>query len=107
MPASEITAERFEEWAILELMGHRRLAGRVSEMTVGGAALIRIDVPEGLDGDGVKLTQLYAPGAIYCITPVAESVARGFAARLDVAPISRWELDALPRREDPDDEMVD
>lgn len=34
------------QWAILELMGHQRLAGRVSQQTFGGAQLIRVDVPE-------------------------------------------------------------
>lgn len=34
------------QWAILELMGHQRLAGRVTQQTFGGANLIRVDVPE-------------------------------------------------------------
>jgi hypothetical protein len=33
-------------WAIIELMGHRRLAGWLSEEEVAGAAFLRIDVPE-------------------------------------------------------------
>lgn len=33
-------------WAIVELMGHQRVAGRISQQTFGGAALIRVDVPE-------------------------------------------------------------
>jgi hypothetical protein len=36
----------FEGWAILELMGHRRLGGYLREQDVAGAAFIRIDVPE-------------------------------------------------------------
>lgn len=36
----------FEGWAILELMGHRRLGGHVSEATVAGAGFLRIDVPD-------------------------------------------------------------
>jgi hypothetical protein len=35
----------FEGWAILELMGHRRLAGYVQEATIAGGAFIRLDVP--------------------------------------------------------------
>lgn len=34
------------QWAILELMGHQRLAGRITQQTFGGAQLIRVDVPE-------------------------------------------------------------
>ena len=37
--------ETFEEWAVLELMGHRRLAGKVTEATIGGGAFLRIDIP--------------------------------------------------------------
>ena len=33
-------------WAIVELMGHQRIAGRISQQAFGGANLIRIDVPE-------------------------------------------------------------
>lgn len=35
----------FEGWVILELMGHRRLAGYLSERQIGGASFLRIDVP--------------------------------------------------------------
>jgi hypothetical protein len=38
--------QSFEGWAILELMGHRRLGGYVTEQQVGGVAFVRIDVPE-------------------------------------------------------------
>ena len=41
----------FEEWAILELMGHRKLAGKVTEQTIGSSTFVRIDVPGG-DGYG-------------------------------------------------------
>jgi hypothetical protein len=30
----------FEEWAVLELMGHRRLAGKVTDAVIGGGAFI-------------------------------------------------------------------
>ena len=42
-----MTEERkaFEGWAILELMGHRRLGGLVTEQEIAGAAFLRIDVP--------------------------------------------------------------
>lgn len=37
--------ETFEGWAILELMGHRRLAGYVREVEVAGAGMLRLDIP--------------------------------------------------------------
>lgn len=33
-------------WAIVELFGHQRIAGRISEQQFGGDAFVRIDVPE-------------------------------------------------------------
>ncbi len=79
----------FEGWAILELMGRRRMAGKLSEATIAGAKLIRIDVPLET-GD---VTQFYSPSAVYCITQTTEEVARRAASRLEqVAPASAWEL---------------
>ncbi len=83
-----------EGWAILELMGHRRLAGIVSETTVAGGAFIRIDIPG--TGDQGPATQFYAPAAIYCLTPTTEAIARAAAASAVVQPVQRWELKALP-----------
>lgn len=85
-----MNGKAFEEWAVLELMGHRRLAGRVSEETIGGASFIRIDVPGGA-------TQFYAPGAVYCITPTTEQLARAFAEGNRPRPVERYELPASPR----------
>ena len=79
----------FEGWAILELMGRRRLAGRLSEATIGGAKLIRIDIPLPTG----EVTQFYGGSAVYCITPTTEEIARRAAARLESpAPVSAWEL---------------
>ena len=86
--------EAFEGWAILELMGHRRLAGYVTEQEIAGAGMLRIDVPG--EGDEVHATQFYSPSSLYCLTPVAEEVARGLARRTKPAPVQRWELPAAP-----------
>ncbi|MGE5590980.1 MAG: acetyltransferase [Bacillota bacterium] len=82
----------FAEWAILELMGHRRLAGHVTEQEIAGASFIRIDVP-GVDA--TVATQFYAPVAIYAITPTTEEVARAVASANQPEPVTRWELTAL------------
>jgi hypothetical protein len=83
----------FEGWAILELMGHRKLAGYVREQEVAGSGFLRIDVP-GEGSDGSVATQFYAPGALYCLTPTTEQVARRFAAGCRPEPVTRWELPA-------------
>jgi hypothetical protein len=91
----------FEGWAILELMGHRKLAGYVREQEVAGAGFIRIDVPR-VGADENVATQFYAPGALYCLTPTTEDVARRIAASCQPEPVTRWEL---PARADSGEEV--
>ena len=81
----------FEGWAVLELMGHRKLAGYVSEQEIAGASFIRIDVP-ATNGEGNVATQFYSAGAVYCLTPTTEQIARGLAAHAQPEPVTRWEL---------------
>lgn len=76
-------------WCILELMGHRRLAGQLREELVGGSVMLRIDVAKA-DGN---MTQFYGGSAVYCITPTTEAVARAFAATLTGGPVMRYEID--------------
>ncbi|MGC4059383.1 MAG: hypothetical protein QM749_00390 [Aquabacterium sp.] len=33
-------------YAIVELFGHQKIAGHISEQTFGGQAMVRVDVPE-------------------------------------------------------------
>jgi len=76
--------EQLSTWAILELFGHKRLAGFVTQQSIGAAALIRIDVPDvQLDDDtrSYAFTKYVGPGAIYCLTPCSEEVARAAAQR--------------------------
>jgi hypothetical protein len=93
----------FEGWAILELMGHRKLGGYVREQNVAGAGFLRVDVP-GKEGN--VATQFYAPGALYCLTPVSEAIARRFAQGVQPEPVTRWELPA-PRDPSPSRAMAD
>lgn len=83
--------ESFEGWAILELMGHRRLAGFVRDVEMFGGRMCRIDVPGPVGGEP-KATQFYAAGAIYCVTPTTEETARRVAETGDVAPVKPWEF---------------
>ncbi len=89
--SGEASATPFASWAILELMGHRRLAGYVTEQEIAGHGFIRLDVPKGPEG-GVKATQFYAPGAVYAITPCLQATALRMAALSDPAPVHEWEL---------------
>ena len=104
--------EKFEGWCILELMGHRRLAGWVSEQEFAGSAFVRLDVyehapePGGMVAGGIHepaepdkaiVTQFYSPAAVYCITPTTEDIARKLGAKSKPEPVSRFELEP-PRR---------
>lgn len=79
----------FREWAILELMGHRKMVGWITEQQIGGASFIRIDIPKGggplFDTDA---TQFYSPSAVYCITPTTEEVARKVASTCQTRPVT-------------------
>lgn len=84
----------YEGWAILELMGHRKLGGYIRVVELAGAAFVRIDVPaEDVYG---AATQFYASAAIYAITPTMEETARALARGCRPAPVTRWELPPAP-----------
>lgn len=83
----------FDQWAILELLGHVRIAGRITEESHFGTALGRIDIP---DGDGFT-TQYFGGGSVYRITPTTEEVARLVAVGNQPEPVHRWELPAAGR----------
>lgn len=96
----------FEHWALVEIFGHTRLAGRVSEATIGGCSFVRVDVPE--TSRDAAFTRFYGQGAIYSITLVDEAVARAAVERLHAAPLSIYlpQLQAIPQRASgaPDDD---
>lgn len=83
----------FDQWCIVELFGHQRIAGRVTEQTVGGCAFVRVDVPAV--GDIPGYTRLLGQGAIYAINPVTEELSRAAAAAYRAVPVSPYELPEL------------
>jgi hypothetical protein len=100
-----MSEETFGMWAVLELMGHRRLTGYVTEETHFGVGVIRIDI-HGADREAPAIaTQWYSPSSLYCLTPTTEEIAR--AANNRPAPIQRWELPALQETSHFDDDDED
>jgi hypothetical protein len=65
--------EPYTGWAIVKLMGHRQTAGRVAQVQMYGATMLRVDTPE--PGGGTIASQMYGGTAIYCVTPCTEAVA--------------------------------
>jgi hypothetical protein len=83
-----IDDKKDEVWAICELMGHVRLAGRLSEEEKFGAKMGRLDIP---DGDGF-VTQYFGGGSVYRITVCTEAVARQVCRQTSPAPVSPWDF---------------
>lgn len=93
------TDSQFNEWAVVEIMGHKKFAGHVTEHSVGGAGFIRVDVPEISLPAGEVLpafTKIFGAGSIYCLTPCTESTARAFAASFRSEAFAKYELPRLP-----------
>lgn len=82
-------------WALVELFGHQKVAGYVTEAQIGGCSFVRVDVPDAVGSAAV--TKFYGNGAIYGITPVSEDVARAIVREYKPAPINVYipELKAL------------
>lgn len=83
----------YEGFAIIELMGHRRLGGKVCQAEQYGVAMLRVDVP-GDDGE-IIATQFCGGSSIYALTPCSEEAARAVAKSNRPEPVTRWELPAL------------
>lgn len=78
-----------DTWAVVELMGHVRLAGRLSEVERFGGKLARLDVPQA---DGSFVTQFFGAAGVYRITFVSEAVARHVAKGTSAAPVQPWDF---------------
>ena len=91
-------SDKFEHWGIVELMGHQRAAGRLSEETIGGANMLRVDVPEG---DTFR-TAYYGSSAIYAVHITDERIARAVADGMGRRPPYAYEISRLLPAPNPD-----
>lgn len=80
----------FDQWCILEIMGHQRFAGRVSEITIAGFGMLRLDVPQ--TPSQPAFTRIFIGASVYAISPVTEETARLLAAKLGQSPISLYDM---------------
>ena len=88
--------EKLELWAVVELFGHQRISGKVTEHSFGSSTFIRIDVPETKLQP--KFTRIVNPSAIYAINPVTEEVALEMAERIEVKPIDVWDIREMQKK---------
>ena len=76
-------------YAIVEIFGHQRIAGKISEHNLGGT-FVRVDVPS-VNGR-TAFTKLYGPSAIYAISFVDRDVCLAAAERLAEVPVNQYTL---------------
>lgn len=88
--------EKLELFAIIELFGHQRISGKVSEQTVGSSTFVRIDVPE--TSISPKFTRIVNPTAVYAINPVTEEVMIEMAEKISVKPIDAWDIREMQKK---------
>lgn len=81
---------RTAQYAIVELMGYKKLCGRLSQ---GIAGMLQLDVPV----EGGIVTQFINPNSVYRITIVDEAVVRDYARHVD--PLPAIELEIPPRQQ--------
>lgn len=82
------SAETFEGFAIVELMGRNVIAGYCTQELIAGVAMLRVDVPAV--EDRAAFTKFFSGGSIYAITPTDEVTAKTAATRLRTRPIDLW-----------------
>ena len=80
--------EKNDQWAIVELFGHTKIAGKISESVIGGCSFVRVDVPGFKDHQ--PFTKLYGQGAIYSISFVDEETAMYAVNSFQETPIDKW-----------------
>ena len=88
--ADEKPAEpELKSWALVELFGHQRIVGYLSQQTFGTGVLFRVDVPDlTKEGKVVRrgFTRYFGLSAIYSITPCDETLVREMLPHVDGTP---------------------
>ena len=99
----------FSQWALVEIMGHKRFAGFVTEVAIAGAGFIKIEIPEVTVRDRTfpAFTKIYGPSAIFGITPRSEAEIRQIAEELCAHAVDPWILPTQPALPDSDDGPVE
>lgn len=97
---------KFEQYAIVEVYGHSSYAGLVTEFQIGGAAFVRVEVPN-VDGRS-GFTKLLGPGSIFAITPCSREATEEWTKRNRTKPLAAVDLvqarvPALPGFRSPED----
>ena len=88
--------EKFKITAVVELFGHQKMAGTVTEQNIGSSSFVRIDVPETKTQPA--FTRMVNPSAIYAINPVTEDVMKHMAENIQNKPIEAWDIHEMTKK---------
>jgi len=108
---------QLEGWFLLELFGHTKIAGKVSEVTLGTTVMLRVDVPEVkyqsrdymsnkvVEQTIAPFTKFYSTASLFAATPINEETAKAMMQNLRVVPVQEFEVrPALPAPQEQDEE---
>jgi hypothetical protein len=98
-------ADPFTGWAIVELLGRRRIAGYVTaDAPLLQATRLQVDIYPG--DDTTSAATQFTSYPVYCLTPCTEALARqvGEQAIRYEMPVAQWQL---PAAIEPPDDVVD
>ena len=91
-PSGHEPEPELKSWALVELFGHQRIVGFLTQQTFGSGVLFRVDVPDLLkDGEVERkgFTRYFGLSSIYSITPVDEQTVRELLPMIDGTPAAR------------------
>jgi len=81
--------QELKSWALVELFGHQRIVGYLSQQSFGSGVLFRVDVPDLLKDGKVEragFTRYFGIAAIYSVTPIDEAAVRAMLPHIDGKP---------------------
>mgnify|MGYP001262252041 CR=1 FL=1 len=89
-----VEKEKLQEFAVIEMMGHRKIVGKITESDIAAGSLLKVSVL-GKDGKPER-TEYIGVGSIYCLTIVTEEAAMAAAAKNAPEPTWAWNLPQRP-----------
>ena len=95
--------QAFEGWAVVEVMGHRVLAGYCDHVRVAGTEMLRVVPPGKNAGDPPGDPHIMAAGSIFAVHPCSEVAARVAAHRPRFSEPRQLTSGYEPEPDDPDD----
>jgi hypothetical protein len=100
-------SQELKSWALVELFGHQRIVGFLSQQTFGTGVLFRVDVPDLIKDEKivrVGFTRYFGLSSIYSITPISEEIVRRLLPTIDGTPGEARALSTRSYRQDDEDQ---